>query len=82
MEQSINDSISHIRNSIHPHVSVYIIRIFVLISGFLAESLKANKLAKKKTHFTIQLQYTFHFTNLNSLNMENNMLARHSQKPL
>ena len=55
---------------------------FFLISGFLAESLKANKLAKKKTHFTIQLQYTFHFTNLNSLNIENNMPSRHSQKPL
>ena len=67
MEQSINDSISHIRNSIHPHVrphiSVYIVWIFFfLISDFLTESLKANKLAKKMTHFTIQLQYTFQYS--------------------
>ena len=64
------------------HFSVHHQNLFFLISDFLAESLKANKLAKKMTNFTIQLQYTFHFTNLNSFNIENNMLPRHSQKPL
>ena len=41
------------------------------------------KLAKKITHFTIQfrLKNLTHFTNLNSLDIENNMLSQHSQKP-
>ena len=42
-----------------------------------------QKLAKKITHFTIQFcsKNLTHFTNLNSLDTENNMLPQHSQKP-
>ena len=56
---------------------------FFLISDFLAESLKANKNLQKRSHV---LQYSFarktsHFTNINSLDIENNMLPQHNQKP-
>ena len=57
---------------------------FFLIADFLAESLKAKqKLAKKITHFTIQFcsKNLTHFTNLNLLDIENNILLQHSQKP-
>ena len=42
-----------------------------------------QKLAKKITHFTIQFcsKNLTYFTNLNSLDTENNMLPQHSQKP-
>ena len=42
-----------------------------------------QNLAKKITHFTIQSRSKIltHFTNLNSLDIENNMLPKHSQKP-
>ena len=45
---------------------------FILISDFLAES-----------QFEIQFRSKIlsHFTNLNSLDIENNMLPKHSQKP-
>ena len=41
-----------------------------------------QKLAKKITHFTIQFRSKnlTHFTNLNSFEIENNMLPNHSQK--
>ena len=66
---------------IRPHVSEDIARVF----DFLVESLKSQqKLAKMiTTHFTIYLcsKNLTHFTNLNSLDIENNMLLQHSQKP-
>ena len=42
-----------------------------------------QKLGKKITHLTIQfcLKNLTQFTNLNSLDIENNMLPKHSQKP-
>ena len=42
-----------------------------------------QKLAKKISHFTIKFRSKnlTHFTNLNSLDVENNMLPQHSQKP-
>ena len=42
-----------------------------------------QKLAKKVTHFTIQFhpKKLNYFTKLNSFDIENNMLAQHSQKP-
>ena len=54
-----------------------------LISDFLPESLKANKkVAKKITNFTtVSLKKLTHFTNLNSLDVESDMLPQHSQKP-
>ena len=57
---------------------------FFLISDFLAESLKANKIQRKRSHsfyYTVSLKNLIHFTNLNSLDVENNMLPQHSQKP-
>ena len=51
---------------------------FFLISGFLTESLKANKNQQKKiTHFTIQFysKNFNHFTNLNSLDIENDTVC-------
>ena len=47
------------------------------------KSQSQQKLAKKITHFTIQFRSKnlTHFTNLNSLDIENNMLPQHSQKP-
>ena len=41
-----------------------------------------QKLAKKITHFTIQFRSKnlTHFTNLNSFEIENNMLPKHNQK--
>ena len=48
------------------------------------KSQSQQKLAKKITHFTIQFcsKNLTHFTNLNSFDIENNMLSQHSQKPL
>ena len=47
------------------------------------KSQSQQKLAKKITHFTIQFcsKNLSHFTNLNSLDIENNILSQHSQKP-
>ena len=56
---------------------------FFIISDFLAESLKARKkLPKKITHFAMQFRSKnlTHFMNLNSLDIENNMLPQHSKK--
>ena len=57
---------------------------FFLISDFPAEkSQSQQKLARKDHtfHNTVLLKKTSHFTNLNSLDIENNMLPQHSQKP-
>ena len=70
--------------NIRSNVPVDIIRVF-LISDFPAESLKANKkLAEKITHFTKQpfSKSLTHFTSLNSLDAENNILSQHSQNSL
>ena len=50
---------------------------------FSRKSQSQQKLAKKITHFTIQfcLKKLTHFINLNSLDIENNMLPQHIQKP-
>ena len=57
---------------------------FFLISDFLAESRKANKKKTcKKDHTfynTVLLKKLTHFTNINSLDIENNMLQQHNQK--
>ena len=46
------------------------------------KSRRQQKLAKKFTHFTTQFcpKNLIHFLNLNSLEIENNMLLQHSQK--
>ena len=57
---------------------------FFLIFRFSSrKSQSQQKLARKITHFTIQFysKNLTHFTNLNSLDIENNMLPQHDQKP-
>ena len=65
-----------------PDAPVDIIRVF-LITDFLAENLKANKNLQKRSHV---LQYSFaqklhYYTNINSLDIENNMPPQHNQEP-
>ena len=73
---------------IRPQVLVDIIRVFFNFRFSSRKSLKKSqkqqKLAKYITHFTIQfgLKNRIHFTNLNSLDIENSMLLQHNQKPL
>ena len=58
-------------------------KFFFLISDFLEESLKTKKkLLIKITYFAIQVcsKYLTHIMNLNSLDIENNMLPKHCQK--
>ena len=47
------------------------------------KSQSPQKLTKKITHFWIQLnsKHLTYFMNLNSLDIENNMLLKHNQKP-
>ena len=69
---------------IRPRVPVDIIRVFFFDFRFFSrKSQSQQKLAKKITHFTIQfcLKKLTHFINLNSLDIENNMLPQHIQKP-
>ena len=49
---------------------------------YTRKSESERKLAKKITHFIIQFcsKNLIHFTNLNSLDIENNMFPQHSQK--
>ena len=51
--------------------------------NFLSKSQNQKILAKKLTNFIIQFcsKSLTHFMNLNSLDIENNMLSQHSQKP-
>ena len=51
---------------------------FFLISDFLVEILEANKTSEKITHFTIQFRSKnlTNFTNLDSLDIESNMLSQ------
>ena len=62
MEQSINDSISHIRNSIHPHVSVYIIRFFFFNFRFSSRKSQSQQTSKKKDPFynTVTIHFLFY----------------------
>ena len=55
----------------------------LLVSDFLAESLKASKNKQKNHSFynTVSLKIRTHFTKLNSLNIIKNMLLQRSQKP-
>ena len=56
---------------------------FLFNFRFSSRNLKANKLRKKIANFIIQFRSKniTHFMNLNSLDIENNMLLLHSQKP-
>ena len=57
-------------------------QIFLNFRFFSRKSQSQEKLPKKITHFTIQFhsKNLTHFMNLNSLDIENNMLLQHSQK--
>ena len=92
MDQNINNSKCHIWNSFFwkyyfrhttvlylPRCSSGHLQSFFLSSGFLAESLKASKTWQKRSPI---LQYSFNrknlsfFTNLDSLDIKNNMLSQ------
>ena len=95
MDQNINDSKSHISNSlfeniissiqlfyVRPHVPVDIIRVFFNFRFSSRNSQNLHKLAKKITNFTIQFRSKnlIHFTNLKALDIENNILLQCTQK--
>ena len=80
--------LKNIISSIHffyicPDVAVNFIREFFQFQIFLQKVSKPTKLAKKITHFTIKFRSKnlTHITNLNSPDIENNMLPQHSQRP-
>ena len=91
MDQNINDSKSHLWNSFFENRLFRECNLFISvhpcqwtsqsfsISDLLAESLNV----RKKSHFIIQFcsKNLPHFTNLNLLDTENNMLPQHSQQP-
>ena len=66
-----------------PHVAIDIIRVFFYFRFSSRKSQNQQNLAKKITHFTIQFfsKDLTHFTNISSLDIENNTLPMHSQKP-
>ena len=91
MDQNRNYSKSHVYYSffeiiisgiqnfyINPHVLVV---FYPILSSRKSQS--QQKLVKKITHFSIlfRSKNLTHFTNLNSLDIENNMLLKHSQIP-
>ena len=71
------------RFHICPDAPKNIIRVFFNFRFSCRKSQSQQKLAKKIKHFTIQChgKNLTHVTNLNSLDIENNMLPQHSQKP-
>ena len=73
----------HTHFYISPHVLVDIVRVFFNFRFSSRKSQSQQKVAKKNTHFTIQLgsKNLTHFTSLNSLDIENNILMQHSQTP-
>ena len=96
LDQNINDSKSHIvivfSKILFRHTQFFYIRLHVpghhqsifFDFGFSSRKTQSQqKLAKKTTHFTIQFcsKKPTHLTNLNSFDIENNMLPKHSQKP-
>ena len=94
LNQNANDSKSHIWNSFFWRYFGHATFLYsstcssqyqgFFISDFLAKSLKVNrKWQKKITHFTWQFcsKKLTHFMNLNSLDIKNNMLLQHNQKP-
>ena len=95
MDQSINDSKSHIWNYfieniifgiqlfyIHPHVPADIMQVFFDYRFSRRKSQSQQKLLIKITYFAIQVRSKnlTHFTNFNSLDIENNMPPKHCQK--
>ena len=75
-----NDFFNNIYSSTHTSGHY---QSFFLNSNFLAESLKPTKTIENNQFFydTVLLKNLTHFTNLNSLNIEKNMLPQHIQKP-
>ena len=93
MDQNINDSKSHIWNSffesvilgiqffnVRPHVPVDIIRDILNYRFSSRKSQSQQKLVEKITDFTIKFhsKNLLHFTNLNSLDIENNQTTQHN----
>ena len=68
---------------IYPHVPLDIISYFFFDFRFSRTKPQRQQLSIKITYFVIQFRskHVTHFTNLNLLATENNMLPKHSQKP-
>ena len=86
MDQNINDSKSHICNSFFENIISGIQPFYSrlhLTKRIIRKSQTQQKLTKKITHFTILLhsKNLTHFTNLNSIDIENNMLSKLNHKP-
>ena len=91
LDEDINDSKSHIWNSFFENIissiqSFYIrpqvpVELFFNFQIFKQKVSKPTETSKKKTHCTIQFRSKnlTQFTNLNSFDIENNMLPQHSQ---
>ena len=79
MEQNKNDSKSHISNHFFWKILFRAYKLFSFLHltvDVVRKSQSQQKLMKKITHFTVQFRsknFT-QFTNLNSFNVENNML--------
>ena len=71
------------RFDICPHVLVEISIVVFFFRFSSRKSQMQKKTSEKITHFAIQFCYEdlTHFTNLNPLDIENNMLPQQSQKP-
>ena len=67
---------------INPYVPADIIKVFFDLRFSRRKSQSQQKLSIKITYFAIQAcsKHLIHFTNLNSLDIENNMLPKHCQK--
>ena len=67
---------------INPHVPTNIIKVFFDFRFSRRKSQSQQKLSIKITYFAIQVcsKHLIHFTNLKSLDIENNMLPKHCQK--
>ena len=94
MNQIINDSKAHILNCFFENIILDIQLSYVCSSGhhqsfFLdfrfssRKSQSQQKLAKEITHFFIRFnsKHLTYFVNLNSHDIENNMLPKHNKKP-
>ena len=67
---------------INPHVPANIIKVFFDFRFSRRKSQSQQKLYIKITYFAIQVcsKHLTHFMNLNTLDIENNMLSKHCQK--
>ena len=85
LNPSVNDSKSHICNSFSENIILGIQQLFCIRPRVLVDIIKVfsySRFSSKKSQSQQKLEKNLtHFTNFNSLDIENNMLSKHSQKP-